>query len=741
MRRTGLILAGIAFLFSSCTEEFTSPSLNGGGEVVISLTSSEGTNTVPGVRADDTRSSSDPLLPDIADFEVEIYNSSGIRLYRDTYEATEGRKIPLNAGEYRLLAQWGDSTGIGFNSIWYAADKTFTVHEQTVEELSAVAKMSKVKVAVKYGTNLKLEYSQYHSRVRLDGSATRYLKFEKDETRAGYMPAGSIGYEFYAIVDGEWKYYPAEPVECNPNDFVTFYAELNTGTGNLDLVTVRTDDSMNVIEKHESIPADAAPKDPPVITLYGFDDNNSCEVTEAVDKDWLQADIEARAGVKSFTLRVKSDYLASLGVPQDTDIDLSSADLDPAVREALRSVGIRWPRSLAGERFANLDFSDVPNSLRYDPANGFSAEFTLTVKDELDRSASEAFSVNEVAPSGLSFTVEDWNAYARSIRYLSSSIQVGNPSAVALQYRRSGSGDVWTDVVPASVSGTAASYSDIAGLAPSTSYELRAIYNHNENVATSPVTLQTEAATQFPNSGFEEWTDEMFNFELGWSIFSRDKSIEWYRPWLSGGEERWWDVNSKYTMPGNYSWIDLNQNTANFPSVGYTVSDVYAGTKSAKLFTVWVGYSVDQVNRLSRGELFAGTANDDGTHASEGRSFGSRPSSIEFAYKYTPAGDEKFYMLVQLRDASNNVFSSTEITDGPAASTWQRMTVPLSYSDNTKKAASVYVIFKSSSSSAPSYSEQSITLGANDSGGENLYSSGCNIGSILYLDDISLVYE
>lgn len=741
MRRTGLILAGIAFLFSSCTEEFTSPALQQGGEVRISLSSDDETNPVPGVRSDDIQSLSDPLLPDIADFEVEIYNSSGIRLYRDTYAGTAGRTIPLNAGEYRLLAQWGDSLGIGFNSVWYAADTTFTVHGQTVEDLRAVARMSKVKVAVKYGTNLKLQYSQYHSRVRLDGSASRFLKFEKDETRAGYMPAGSIGYEFYAIVDGEWKYYPAEPVECNPNDFVTFYAELDTGTGNLDLVTVRTDDSMNVVEKHESIPADAAPKDPPVITLYGFDENRTGTVVEALEKDWFQAGIEARGGVKTCTVNISSDYLAGFGIPQGTDIDIASEDLDPAVKKALQSAGIRWPRSMAGERFANLDFAGMADVFRYDPAHELSAEIVLTVTDELDRSVSETFHLAGKIPVGMTFTPADWNAYARSFRYLTSDITGGNPSAVSLQYRRSGSDDAWTDVDPSSVSGTTASYPVIRGLEPATSYEVRLIYNHNDNIVTEPVAMVTEAAAQFPNSDFEEWTDETYEFTLGWSIFSRKKTIEWYRPWQDGGEERWWDVNSKYTMPGNYSWIDLNQNTANFPSAGYTISDVCSGARSAKIFTVWVGYSIDGVDRLSAGELFAGTADDGGMHASEGRSFTSRPASVAFSYKYEPVSGEAFYMLLQLRDGDGNVFAGTELTDGPAAGSWQRMTLPLTYTDNTKKAASVYVIFKSSSSSAPSYSERSFSLGANDSGVENSYSSGCNIGSVLLLDDIELIYD
>lgn len=135
---------------SACTEEqLAAPSAEAQGEVVITLSSDGSTNAVPAMRAEGDDASSGTELPDIDDFEVEIYSlSSGWRLYRDTYANTVGKTIALNAGEYRLLAQHGDSLGIGFNSIWYAADTQFTVHGQTTEEISAVAKMSKVKVAI-----------------------------------------------------------------------------------------------------------------------------------------------------------------------------------------------------------------------------------------------------------------------------------------------------------------------------------------------------------------------------------------------------------------------------------------------------------------------------------------------------------------------------------------------------------------------------------------------------------------
>lgn len=306
----------------------------------------------------------------------------------------------------------------------------------------------------------------------------------------------------------------------------------------------------------------------------------------------------------------------------------------------------------------------------------------------------------------------------------------GDPAELYPEIRAYGTSEWSRPSFTSSVSGNVNRVT-VTGLAPSTKYEVRARYKS----AVSPVLeFTTEAAQQVGNAGFEDWTEDVFDFKLGWSIFSRNKSIEWYLPWADG--ERWWDVNSKYTMPGDYSWIDLNQNTGNFPSVAYTVNDVRSGARSAMLYTTWVGYSVDKVDRLSNGELFIGTANDDGTHASEGHEFGSRPSGLRFAYKYDAMEGESFYVRIEMKDASGNTIGSGELSDGPASGTWQVCEVPVSYVRTDVKASSIYIIFKSTSTSTPSYTEKSMNIGNNKT-----YSSGCNIGSILYLDDVELIYE
>ena len=60
-----------------------------------------------------------------------------------------------------------------------------------------------------------------------------------------------------------------------------------------------------------------------------------------------------------------------------------------------------------------------------------------------------------------------------------------------------------------------------------------------------------------------------------------------------------------------------------------------------------------------------------------------------------------FTVEMDVRDSAGNVIAKASAT-GSSASEWKTMTLPLSYVDVTKKAASVYVSFKSSGQSSHS---------------------------------------
>lgn len=553
MRHLRFLPIGLIVLFSCARENLSEPMAQSQGDVEISLSASDsGTEIKPA-----SKSVEDYVpLPD--DFEIEIYNARGIRLYRDTYANSVGRKIPLNSGDYRILAQHGDSSGIGFGASWFAADEQFTVHPQTSETISLVAKMSKVKVAVNHGLNLIEDYSELYSLVKLDADDDKALKFVEDEARSGYIPAGMLTYELYVQEsDGKWKYFHLDPKQYAPNDFVTFNVDINRGQGSLGTVTLNVDVTVDGVTKEYEIPAEMAPQDAPAINLRGFTDS-SFSFIEGMEYPGTQVDCIVMSTIAKCEL--SSPYFVSEGLPET--IDLASPELSADVTSTLRSLGFRWVREMAGKRMGSVDFSAIGLYNKYDPASVFSGSFTLCVTDAIGRTAETAFNISQ-KPASVEFAPQSYNAFAKRFKGFSASTPDGNADKVSIQY--SLDGESWIDVKKSSLVGGISYFPDIDGLAPGTQYQLRAVYNDNPACATAPVTLTTEQELQVGNAGFEEWTDEEFKF----TAVIPKKSVTWYRPW-NDLSSSWWDSNSKQTLHGYYSLVG-NQNSRVFPCVAYTV--------------------------------------------------------------------------------------------------------------------------------------------------------------------------
>ena len=719
MRRSRFLLYAAAIVMSACTEQLVSTDVAvEQGEISVSLVSQDGHQVVVPL------SKSVVDTPDANAFEIEIFNSSGVRLYRDSYENTVGKKILLNAGDYRLLAQYGDSLGVGFDVTYFAADQNFTVHGQTSEEVNAVAKMANVKVAVNFGENLRTYYPEHFARVK-HPELSDYLQFEKDETRAGYIPAEDLVLEIHVTDEGKQKYWAAPAITCAPNDFVTFNVDIDPRTGDI-TAGITIDDTVDLVEKEITIPADAASQDAPAITMSGFDDSRTFNFVEGVEYSGVQSDFVVMGGIAQCRLDIKSDYLVALGLPAQVDL----VNADESVKKQFEDVGIRWNSGMTGKRIASVDFSGLSSKLAYDPDNVFSATFTVTVTDENGKeSVSEEYVLKQVPPV-FSLSAAEGNAFARRIEGVTADVTSGNPALLTLEYSTDNS--FWTAVPANSVSGTTINYSTLSGLVPETDYYLRTKYNGNDNLVSEVVTLRTETAAQIGNSGFEEWQSQVYEFNVA-SLWN-NKSVTWYQPW---GTDKWWDVNSRKAFH-SYSALTAAQNLRSFPTVAWS-DDAFDG-KSAHIFTANTGTAstadVTYADDTTVGELFIGTADDSGNHSSDGHDFPSRPSALSFKYKYSPVSEDAFYVKVEIKAADGSVIVSKEILDGPAASSWSDYRINLEYQDMSRKAASIFISFKSSSAadSSAGYAKNSVVEAA---GGD--YTG--HFGSSLRIDDLQMIYE
>lgn len=675
--------------------------------------------------------------PVLDDFRVAVYKAETLtRLYNDSYANTVGREIKLNAGDYRLIAQHGDTLGCGFDKAYYLAEKDFTVNAG-VNTVEAVAKLANVKMAVNFHQTVKDNYSDYYAIVRHNTLKGKSVKFSKNETRAGYIPGGEIVLEVYAVVDdaGSVRYFKTDPMTYAPNDFVTFTITTDSREGSLVInitVDTTTEDRTEIIE----IPATTVPQDPPSITLAGFDGaGNVHEIIEGQDVAGHSgmASFLARGSLSHCILNIDSEWLAAKGVPAEVDFTA----LDSGTKALLKANGFVWDEEMATSRtFSYIDFTDVISamleSVKAEADDVSLADFTLKVIDAVGKEVEETFSIVSGGVK-VGLDIKDYNVWAAKVVDPVVTISKGVPSLVDLQI--SSDGVSWSDLEVTPVSeGYTLNFGTVAA-APSTTYNVRAIYNGNENCKSPVLTIRTEDALQLGNRGFEDFQMRQTQFTpMGGALGGGTYTRNWYLPYSSGESDIWWACNSLQSMPdGHTGWSPTW--CKNFPSSGF-VKDRHSGEKALLLYCVNVGDANTELiadGNVYEGEVWIGTSDGDGNHAVEGHAFASRPSRLTFYYKYSPTGGDRFFVDAWIKAADGTVIATAQESAGKAADTWTLYSKDFTYKVFDKKAASIYVRFSSS------YGNGHVSTGKSfDLGDESVKA---HAGSFLKIDDVELIYE
>lgn len=358
------------------------------------------------------------------------------------------------------------------------------------------------------------------------------------------------------------------------------------------------------------------------------------------------------------------------------------------------------------------------------------------------------------------------SAKSRSSRTISS-------STVEIQYKDGEEWKVWPNQSYDSNTGLflltcmGEGATEVAGV----SYTLRAAYKRGGEVVSisNELNITTEVKAQVGNAGFEEWYSEMVweKTPLG------GKKIYSFYPYLQSESDKWWSTTNALTTQakGDYSWyyaayagvIPTNATETHTASwhvkqhgnaSDFGVSEITdamldksnSGSTAMEIATVgwgknnWTSQSEAQKDceNRSAGCLFIGTY-DVNSGMNLGHSFNSRPSALNFAYKYYPYQSDvaKAYITVYNGDEAigygelliNNSFTQFK-TD---------TMIYIEYSDFTKVATKLAIVFLSSDSESP----QTLAIRGDKSwtAAFDGYGDSRHIGSILTVDDVKLIYE
>ena len=678
-------------------------------------------------------------LPSIDDFEVEIYNTKPIRLYRDTYANTKDATIKLNAGEFRLVAHHGDTLGAGFGKPYFLADEPFTVHGFVEnggqpEQVSATARLANVRMKVVQGNNLRTSYKDAYVVVRHSRYAKKQVKFVQNEGRYGYIPGGDLYLEVYAqLFNDEWKYYKSEAAEYLPNDNVTFNVDAAGRDGSL-TVNITVDRSVETVTVEELIGEKALPARAPYFVFKGDHSGSfayTCNAgfTKTVNDAILTLSAGASTSIKSVLLHTESAFVT---LP---DVDLVS--VGGADKQALTDAGLDW---MAGStsNLGYVDFSGLVNRMLESGAAG-SASFTLTFTDGVGQTVEGTFSL-DVKPFSATVNIPEGNIWAWKMTGITATLAdvTEIPADASLGLQWSTDGNNWsTEKAPVSMSGNTLNYGDVSGLSPATAYRFRVVPMHQtDRASVTAGSFTTEAALQVGNSGFEEYTAQSYTTPVTWAS---DFKVTWWQLY-NNASNVWWGVNAMRTIEDG-SVATAYQDYKTYPCVAVFNSASYSGN-SVMLATVYIGSSVASEIKHGDtnypGEIFLGTANgrNKGSWAktSEGHAFASRPSALSFMHRFNPNG-AAYYAQIQVLDASGNIIGTGEKNDGTAAVTaWTKVTIPITYSVTDRKATQLRISIRSSKTGGEG--ARKLDNISTLSGSHKIY-----CGNALYVDEVKLLYE
>lgn len=728
-----------ALLFSCKTSEVEG--IEGTTEVTFSLATDGTHHKVKSELAAD-------YIPEVDDFTVEVFkqkDSKEVRLYRDTYPNSKDKAIKLNAGSYYMLAYHGNALGVGFGKeyAYFQAKEPFQISaDQRKVSVSATAKLYNVKVAMKYGADLLKDYPDFLITLATDKEGAKgTLSYTKnDAAKEGFIPAGTLTFTLFRDKsqvnappdeNGNIKVIAfRKTITVEPNDFITLTVNTKPAEGKL-TVGIEIDKETETVTDNVEINSTYVSTEAPVVTL-GDKLTSTLEFHEEEDLTGALVSLKSAAGYSNVYLNFTSPYLEHKGLESPLDL----MNMDEATKAEMDKLGITTTEMGPDVKFAAVDFSGLSQKVKYE-ADPFDATFNVRVVDNNGNTVTSAPFTIKIQKLTAQVNVAEANAFARSFRGVTMTVNEGTASKFALQYR-TGDGD-WTTVKPESIEGNTLNFAKIGGsLLPETAYQFRSIYDNNAAEVSDNVVVTTEAAAQVGNAGFEDWTTETIKISV---VAAKDRELDWYLPYSnnsdSNNSDSWWAVTSKKSIVTSIL-ATTETCVKSFPTVAYSPKK-FTGAKSAHVFSVDIGKNSTDIapgasHTTYPGELFIGTADNSGNHASDGHSFVGRPDRFTFKYKYAPVGEEKFYVEILFKDASGNVIFSKVDNDGPSSPDWATYTCDINWEDIHKKVSSIYISFKSTSSSSP----DKINRSTIEVAGKNFTG---HFGSSLYIDDIQMIYE
>ena len=665
-------------------------------------------------------------------FSIKVVNTA---TGSSVYDGAFAKLIPVNAGSYELTASYGEDVELEFDTPYYIGKVTAEHQKNVNTPVSIPCRVGNALLSVVFenASAFNQLYKKYGLRVDV-GESSKTIS--GDETaKSLYFKAGSDVKIYFDATKKDNSPYSVD-LTAGLSSVLPFKAadhavvKLSASAFGLKIEKIEVEK----VTVSETIPVEWLPKP----KVSGFEDITYVETDDAPQNAVI-------------------DYTASLPI-QDMELTLNMQDeqysaynktytlstLTSDDRANLGKLGIELPE-VGVAKTGTINLQNLIGTMQTNAGATVDNTFSLRVKANnrwSDETASAKTYKVEVVKPEFSVKVDERNCWSREFTVNEISISSGNAERLkekmVYQYFN---GSEWVDCADRNnAKGRLQQFASRADEISTKQYKVRALYRGA--ISSNEVTATLETPAQLPNSDMEEWQ----SVKLGrTSIFGGRADFYDFLPYKSGESDIWWATKNERSRDYSVSRIKITS----APCVSYTddPSIVHGGNKSAFIYTSGHGgtyaSTIDIIypEGAFAGSLFIGKYkwSDNTEQLNPGHAFSKRPTSLVFWYKYIPKNTDSFKVYAELKNGNDIIASGTYIPAAISSETeWVKIELPLVYVDTPDVATDIFVQFLSTEKTSFVASDfdkkKKVSF-------PNMPNWEVHMGSRLYIDDISLVYD
>ena len=670
-------------------------------------------------------------------FKLKIVNEATNNAAYDG--AYKSGTIPAAAGTYTVTATFGDNPVLALDDPYYKGDTTgVKVEEGQTTSITLNCKVANALATIFYADTAKFDemYSSYGVEVKVNNYSVTIGDGTKE---SAYYQAGSKPtFTFKGVLKGNNK----EVSKILENDLLssasTFEARqhckltLSLETTASGLVPTISKAEATTVTINETIPMEWLPA--PKVSSTGFDEKKTLTIYETVVPDAASIDFEVAQPLQdlSFTLNFEDEQFTSL----NKDYQLSTMTDEEKI--ALSDAGITLP--LIGSNEPKITFSQAFNA-RLLSKNDSVVNNKITINsvqanNRENKDEAPLTYIIAVHKPEFSVSVLPGNIWTKEFTAEEIVVEDGKGDLETIKknlvYQYQEADGIWQDF-----DNQDARQQVFAEHPQNRNYKVRALYRNV--LASNEVDVELESQDQLQNSGMEDWYIETKKKSGTWPF--EDKTYYTFHPYTTGAaNSSWWDTNNDKAQGGTYA-LGIWYEGCFASCVSYT-EDAHNGSKAALMYLSGCGdgyanTSGTYVGGAMVGSLFIGSYSNG---IVQGHDFGVRPTSLTFWYKYKPYNSDAFKVVVSLKNGDKEIATGTYEPTAYSSEDieYQQASVNFNYSVENEKATTICVQFLASNKTELSKNDFNMgtTITYPVIGNWTVH-----MGSILKIDDISLVYD